>query len=724
MEDKKIDGSSLTTDNKVKDTLSLIKQEIEKYDQNVTITISDNNILDNNLVVDENKIVVTIKSGKKVQKIIVAVTGVVISDADKVKEFISKITTNTIDGSSLTTADTVKNALDLIKEKYPDSGVIFLLPDNINPNSKLKETNDIRVVIKSGDKSAETNFIVKNVKLTDSDRLDKIINGFDNKEIDGSKLTTNDAIEKIANQIKDQISQFDKNAQVEFIGDPISKLKPDDNSLTFKIKINNEEKEVTVKVTGVIKSTEDKINEIINAFKDKKIDGSSLTTANKVNDSLSLILAKIRENNPKAIAKITNINVATSKLKENENSFKITIILDGIEKEIEVTVEKVKLSPVDLIDKAIDKFKEEKIDGSGFTTDQTYEEALKIVQEQLDKIAPGTTVELLDKNEKDKKLTKDDNEIKVLIKTDNDAKPTVITITKITVSDKDIIKKIKEQIEKDKDMLIIDATTNETIGDVINRLKQIANETDKNVKIVTDMDLNQKLDAKDNKISFKIVSGKESKGVIIDLGGVKISNEDILKQVQDKLKQMDGSSLTSGDSKEKTIVLVKKLLKDLIKEYGIGIKLLYPKTDANKKLTVNKDTVDYEVTINGEKYQVRGQLINIKVDPNIKRLNDLAKEINNMEVDLGLLCIRPKDVLVKQIIKQLEERGFTNLNDVTIESLDVPNVLKKTLDLVGGFLGTKKYAKVRVKVTIGGYEKIVVVKYAVVVVDPTLCILG
>ncbi|WP_342277755.1 hypothetical protein [Spiroplasma endosymbiont of Nephrotoma flavescens] len=107
----------------------------------------------------------------------------------------------------------------------------------------------------------------------------------------------------------------------------------------------------------------------------------------------------------------------------------------------------------------------------------------------------------------------------------------------------------------------------------------------------------------------------------------------------------------------------------------------------------------------------------------IKRLNDLAKEINNMEVDLGLLCIRPKDVLVKQIIRQLEERGFTNLNDVTIESLDVPNVLKKTLDLVGGFLGTKKYAKVRVKVTIGGYEKIVVVKYAVVV-DPTLCILG
>lgn len=265
----------------------------------------------------------------------------------------------------------------------------------------------------------------------------------------------------------------------------------------------------------------------------------------------------------------------------------------------------------------------------------------------------------------------------MLIKTDNDAKPTVITITKITVSDKDIIKKIKEQIEKDKDMLIIDATTNETIGDVINRLKQIADETDKNVKIVTDMDLNQKLDAKDNKISFKIVSGKESEGVIVDLGGVKISNEDILKQVQDKLKQMDGSSLTSGDSKEKTIVLVKKLLKDLIKEYGIGIKLLYPETDANKKLTVNKDTVDYEVTINGEKYQVRGQLINIKVDPNIKRLNDLAKEINNMEVDLGLLCIRPKDVLVKQIIQQLEERGFTNLDDVTIESLDVPNVLKK-----------------------------------------------
>lgn len=48
-----------------------------------------------------------------------------------------------------------------------------------------------------------------------------------------------------------------------------------------------------------------------------------------------------------------------------------------------------------------------------------------------------------------------------------------------------------------------------------------------------------------------------------------------------------------------------------------------------------------------------------------------------MEVDLGLLCIRPKDVLVKQIIQQLEERGFTNLDDVTIESLDVPNVLKK-----------------------------------------------
>ncbi|WP_338982083.1 hypothetical protein [Spiroplasma endosymbiont of Eupeodes luniger] len=49
--------------------------------------------------------------------------------------------------------------------------------------------------------------------------------------------------------------------------------------------------------------------------------------------------------------------------------------------------------------------------------------------------------------------------------------------------------------------------------------------------------------------------------------------------------------------------------------------------------------------------------------------------------------------------------------------------MKKTLDLVGGFLGNKKYAKVRVKVTIGGYEKIVVVKYAVVV-DPTLCIFG
>lgn len=716
-EEMAIDGQELTTDNTNADALELIKNEIAKNDPSVTVKITDTKTLTNKLIAGENTINVTIKSGKKVQKINVKINGVKLSNGDKVKNFIETVDKNIVD-QELTTDNKIGDILKIIQDKYGDSELEFSLLDNTDENEKLQENNKIKILVKLDDQEAEVEFEVGNVTVTDADLVKRISEEFNNKEVDASDLTTDNKVSDVVNDLTAKIKAIDDRAEVELLEiNPNDQLKDNDNEMKFKVKINDEVQEITVKLKDIKKSKKDKLADITNALKEMTIAGDSLTTDNVVSDTLSLILDKIRDIEPNGLVQIDDQKLKQQKLKPGDNTFKVKIIFDGLEEELEVTVNNVKLSSGDLIDKAIKKFEDKKIDGSDLTTDNTKQDIVKLIQDQLNETNSEVTVELLDEVDNDKNLVKGDNEINLKIKHGDDAKLLKIVVNNVINSDQTIIDNIKKDLETQKDALLRDLTTNESIGDLIDKINKMAKVVDKDAEIVTAANLQDNLSEDENPLTFKIVSGVKETELTIDFKGVKESNEKILAKIQEKLLVVEGDSLTARDTKEKTLPIINEILKDLIDKYGIDIGLYYPNVDTKTKLKVNKDNVEYLVTINGKKYHIKAQITNIKEDPNLARLENLSNEIKDMEVDLGLLCLKPKETLINQIMEQLKQKKFTDFDEVTIEVIDVPNVIKKTIN----FLGIKKYNKVRVKIKVGDYEKIVVVKYAVII-DPTLCL--
>ncbi|WP_342263100.1 MULTISPECIES: hypothetical protein [unclassified Spiroplasma] len=351
LQNKVIDGNILTTDNTVHDAFDkLIKPEIERIVKQATITLVDNGKVKLNS--NENLIKVKVELEGKTEEISFKVVAVNLSNKDRVENLVTKIKDKKFDGSSFDTTKTNKDLLEFIKLEIAllDDKISVVLKDpNIIANKIVSPENRLVLLVKLGEVTREVAIKVDNVKLSSADRLENIFNKFNNKEIDGSSLTSDNTFTETLPLISDEIKAEDKDITIKLVEN--GALDINENIIKYILQIGNETKEISFKIINVKLSNEEVINNLEQWLLEKEFDGIGLTTSNHISDALPKIITEIQKQYPVATISLDDIEDAKEKLTDDYSIIRIKVNVGDLTVDIPVKIINIELSDVDRLEK-------------------------------------------------------------------------------------------------------------------------------------------------------------------------------------------------------------------------------------------------------------------------------------------------------------------------------------------------------------------------------------
>lgn len=729
LEKTTIDGSSLTTENTNEDLLKLILPLIKEIDPNVEINIADEDDLELTLEEGTNKIIVNIKSGNLIKRQEFSITNVQKSEKDFLEEISNKLANYEVDGSKFTTDNTYGDLLNYLKDWVKNSdeyrNIKIDLINGENWKEKLKENEniiDFNISILKDNKEVKIKVI--NVKLSDSDILNKIDTKFNNKECDLSNLETDNTYEDALNEIRSEILKEFPNAKVVLTDNSDKKLVENENEIKINVEINGIKKDIVVRGINVKLSNNDRIDNLISKINEKQdIDGSSLTTNHNLTDGLNLIRQYIGELDPEAIINLENSKFAIKKLNENDNSISITIILNGLTRTISVNVNNVKLCDYDVMNNIIKKLSNDQIDGSQLTTDNTYNDALELVKSKIAELYKEEfTVEFENDIIATEKLLEDVNDIVINVKIKEEERLIKLKVVNVKISTaariQNIIKILKENNQNINSKFQSDQQISELLQELQEQVKKIDPEA--TIKINEDL-LNHNLrDIKMVNVTIKVNDKEE--GFNYSISSVKLSNKDLFDEIERMSKDFKVFNLTTDNVQQDILVAFRQTLTNLIKNgYSIDSELFDSENSANKNLKFDKDKVLVKIILkDGTNKVITLELDNIKKASDLEKLEKIISFLEKTKpIRIPTLCIREKNYITRAIVDQLIKSDvIKNKDEVRIEDIDSIGTIKKLSGLIVGRTYT-----VKVKVKVGNYEKEMAIKFTVTLLSDGICIL-
>lgn len=726
LEKTTIDGSTLTTENTNEDLLKLILPLIKEIDPNVEVSIADEDDLELALEEGTNKIIVNIKSGNLIKRQEFSITNVQKSEKDFLEEISNKLINLEIDGSNFTTDNTYGDFLNYLKDWIKNSdeyrNIKIDLIDGENWKAKLKEnenTIDFDISILKNNKAVKIKLI--NVKLSDSDIVNKIATKFNDKEYDLGSLETDNTYYDALNEIKSEIIKQFPNAKVVLIDDSDQKLKENENDIKINIEINGIKKDIIIKGINVKLCNNDRIDNLINKINEKQnIDGSTLTTNHNLTDGLNLIREYISELDTEAIINLENSKFAIKKLNENDNSLSITIILNGLTRTISVNVNNVKLCDYDVMNNIIKKLSNDQIDGSQLTTNNTHNDALELVKAKIKELyAEDFTVEFENNDISDEKLLEDVNDIVINVKIKEEERLIKLKVVNVKISTEariqNIIKYLKEKNQIINNKFQSDQQMDELLKELQEQVKKI--DPDATLKISEELLSHNLRDIKVINIGVKINDKEEDFNYSIS--SVKLSNKDLFEEIEKISKDFNVSNLTTDNVQQDILVAFRTALESLIKSgYSIDSELFDSENSANKSLKFEKDKVIVKIILkDGTDKVITLELNNIKKASDLEKLEKIVSFLEKSKsIKIPITCIEDKKYVIKAIVNELIKTDIIkDMDEVSI--VDIDNN-KKSANLIAGRTYT-----IKVKVKIGKYEKEMAIKFTVTLLSDEVCLI-
>lgn len=595
--DEKYNDSFLTVESTLNEVEIYIKGKISKVNPSLEIEV----INFQNLNEGDNSLELKITKAEFNKIIKIDLVNVRLSISDRLKRIQKFILENDLDESTLTTASSYRDVLDLIIPKIMEiDNEAKVSVDEIQ--QKLDEgDNFIDLIININQAKIIVPIKVNNVQLSNFERLKNAYENFNGKKYENTlNLTVSSDIKIIWDFVIAEINEFDPLIVVTPLMEN-QELKVGDNSLYLKLSIDDQERIIQVVFQNIELSPKQELEALANQIAAKNFDGSKLTTKNTVLDLFKLLEIELLKINPEFVIELNAKADVNQNLIFNKNMLDIVVKLKDESRNLKVTFENVCMATQDMLKEIVKELQEKVTQTVNLNIDNTQKDAIDKIMPLLKAINPQAKLKLSKDFESNKNLIEGQNEIQFEIEIENEIIPVNIKLNNVRSLNFWIIQDFKKALQDEKNNLFVDLNTLNTKTQAFNKIVDFAKSFNSDIKLtLTDKKKATLLLETANSVTFKIKVNNLEEEFDFMIDKIKLSQYHLNLKLIMLLKNVEGSSLTTNNFMFETLPLINDVIAELAKEYDFTIRLYYEAIYKKTKLVVNTNIIIIEKIANNK----------------------------------------------------------------------------------------------------------------------------
>lgn len=558
------------------------------------------------------------------------------------------------------TSQTYQDVIDFIKSQLVmTSKVVKLELVAVNPMTKINADQKIIYVkfwLYNATKLVPVRLI--NPMLTDFDLLTKVTNEL--KHVVLVNKTTDNTYQDILDEVWENMelvtSQLETRRVVIKLEDHLNteKLKLGDNLIRVNFSVNNDNEVINILVSDVTLSTNNIIQQIKNIFREPL--DLTLTTDHCGKDVLQKLLAKLcHEISSEITVQFYNASNLDRNLRVHCDQFNILVKVKNQKTTLlMLRLENIIESALHFSDRISNFLSQLAIKNKSTIT--TYQEIINEISAIIQKKVScyqyqSLSIKLGNKKQSNKKLSVGDNYIQVILQVARVVKLISIRVLDVFETHKDILKRIKINLDKN----IIGWDTSQTYYDVLNEVKARI----KNPEVKLSFDDKQqnywvRLSKNTIFLLVKLQLGIVTTTVMINIINLKLAANDISAILKTRLNTLIVNKTTQNCYQHVVTELYLQLKRLFVREEIPQFKIKLLKiSNLLERLTIGTHKIQAQISFQNQSYQPILLIKNVKAST-----TDLLVMINNIfdsNLDLNVTTNHTK----KDILLRLQ-RHFQN----------------------------------------------------------------